>query len=158
MKKTLLAAALLTGYAGAAMAQNSVTLFGIVSTGPIYQSVNLSDKAAATLGVRSGSYNQVSMREGVMGAPTRLGARGIEDLGGGLKAGFELQIRSGAQFARNNLFLQSDSWGTLKLGLQDMPNGALTSGLNPLGTGYGVGAPTQGGFGLMSFVAGIAMA
>ncbi len=156
MKKTLLAAALLTGYAGAAMAQNSVTLFGIVSTGPIYQSVNLSDKAAATLGVRSDSYNQVSMREGVMGAGTRLGARGIEDLGGGLKAGFQIEFRNVGtandnNLQRSNLFLQNDSWGTLRLGRQDLPNGALTSGLNPLGTGYGVGAPTQAGFGVMSF-------
>jgi general bacterial porin, GBP family len=40
MKKTLLAAALLAGFAGAASAQSSVTLYGIIDGGLRYNKVS----------------------------------------------------------------------------------------------------------------------
>lgn len=74
MKKSLLALAVLGAFAGAASAQSSVTLYGIVD---------------ANLGKDVGSTDK---RVG-QGAQSRLGVRGVEDLGGGLGAVFQLEHR-----------------------------------------------------------------
>jgi predicted porin len=76
MKKSLVALAVLAA-SGAAMAQSSVTLFGIVDAGVTY---------AKTSG---GESNYGVSNSG--NATSRLGFRGVEDLGGGLKAGFWLE-------------------------------------------------------------------
>jgi predicted porin len=72
MKKTLLAAALLAGFAGAASAQSSVTLYGIVDAGLQYTNFSYSNSAASTssLGVKSGGQSG-----------SRFGLKGVEDLG-----------------------------------------------------------------------------
>jgi len=76
MKKSLLAVAVLGAFAGAASAQSSVTLFGVVDL-----SANSIKNGGTTL--KSLDSNQISSN--------RLGFRGIEDLGGGLQAGFWLE-------------------------------------------------------------------
>ena len=76
MKKSLLALAALTAFAGVASAQSSVTLFGIV------------DVAARNVKNHSGSIKSLSPNGQVS---SRLGVRGIEDLGGGMRAGFWLE-------------------------------------------------------------------
>lgn len=76
MKKSLLALAALTAFAGAASAQSSVTLFGIVDAGVARLSGNGHSKTGMT---NSGLHS------------SRLGFRGVEDLGGGLQAGFWLE-------------------------------------------------------------------
>lgn len=76
MKKSLLALAALTAFAGVASAQSSVTLFGIV------------DLAARSVKNHSGSIKSLSTNGQVS---SRLGVRGVEDLGGGLRAGFWLE-------------------------------------------------------------------
>ena len=76
MKRSLLALAALTAFAGAASAQSSVTVFGIV------------DLAARNQNNGNGSINSLSSA-GIN--TSRLGFRGIEDLGGGLRAGFWLE-------------------------------------------------------------------
>lgn len=77
MKKSLLALAVLTAVSGGAFAQSSVTLYGKVDVGAVLD---------------SGSSNGKSLRvsSGVSGG-SRLGFKGVEDLGGGLKAGFQLE-------------------------------------------------------------------
>ena len=77
MKKSLLALAALTAFAGAASAQSSVTLFGIVDLA----ARNVSNGSAGTFKTLSTNGN----------ASSRLGFRGIEDLGGGLRAGFWIE-------------------------------------------------------------------
>ena len=77
MKKSLLALAALTAFAGAASAQSSVTLFGIVDLA----ARNVSNGSAGSLKTLSSNGN----------ASSRLGFRGIEDLGGGLRAAFWLE-------------------------------------------------------------------
>ncbi|GAA0529851.1 porin [Pigmentiphaga daeguensis] len=77
MKKTLLAAALLAGFAGAAQAQSNVTLYGLVDAGFSY--AKLEGKQSVT-GINSGLMGQ-----------SRWGIRGSEDIGGGLKAIFTLE-------------------------------------------------------------------
>ena len=76
MKKSLLALAVLGAYAGVASAQSSVTLYGTVDVNGRY----IKD---------DGSTKRLSMgRDGLNSS--QLGIKGIEDLGGGLKAGFLL--------------------------------------------------------------------
>lgn len=77
MKKSLLALAVLTAVSGAAFAQSSVTLYGKVDLGLVMD---------------SGSANGKSIRldSGVTGG-SRIGFKGVEDLGGGMKAAFQLE-------------------------------------------------------------------
>ncbi len=123
MKKTLLAAALLAGFAtaGVAQAETSVTLYGIVDTGYGYQNYKYdghgADATAKTSGLRSGTVNG-----------NRFGLKGSEDLGNGLRAiftleqGFDLgtgQPSGDRQFHRQSFVgLSSDSWGTFTMGRQ----------------------------------------
>lgn len=76
MKKTILAAAVLSIASGATFAQSSVTVFGIVDA--TLKSVKNGNTTVKQLSNNGYSANQ-------------LGFRGIEDLGGGLKAGFWLE-------------------------------------------------------------------
>ena len=76
MKKTLLASILISSGAGA-IAQSSVTIFGIIDTNLQYAKQNGVD---ATRLLGNGGLQA-----------SRIGFRGIEDLGGGLSAGFHLE-------------------------------------------------------------------
>ncbi len=123
MKKTLLAAALLAGFAtaGVAQAETSVTLYGILDTGYGYQSYKYDrggiDATSKSSGLRSGTVNG-----------NRFGLKGSEDLGDGLRAifqleqGFDLGTGAGSstkQFHRQAFVgLSSDSWGTFTMGRQ----------------------------------------
>jgi len=77
MKKSLLALAALTAFAGAASAQSSVTLFGIVDL-----------NARSQKNGSAGEYKTLS-QDGINSS--RLGFRGVEDLGGGMRAGFWIE-------------------------------------------------------------------
>jgi len=143
MKKTLLAAALLTGYAGAAMAQNSVTLYGVFGIGLGYQSVK-PGVAAPNMDTKS----NLGMVTG-QGPGSRWGLRGVEDLGGGLKANFVLEsavtTQTGASsgFTRQSTVgLASDSWGAVDLGRRTAPSTAAFSGIDPFGASYGTASLT----------------
>jgi predicted porin len=74
MKKSLIALAVMAA-SGAAMAQSSVTLFGVV------------DEAVSYV---NGKQNWNGINSGA-NATSRIGFRGTEDLGGGLKANFWLE-------------------------------------------------------------------
>ena len=76
MKKSLLALAVLGGFAGVASAQSSVTLYG---------TLDLSAKYVKN----DGSNRRVSLSQDGINS-SQLGFRGVEDLGGGLKASFVL--------------------------------------------------------------------
>ena len=82
MKKSLLALAVLGAFAGAANAQSSVTIYGIVDTGVVYQS-----KVATATG---GTGTKFGLNSGVIQG-SRIGFKGVEDLGGGLSAVFNLE-------------------------------------------------------------------
>ncbi len=79
MKKSLVALAVMAA-AGAASAQSSVTLFGVFDAAVTYTSFD-----SAT-----GDVSRTSLTSGA-NRTSRIGFRGIEDLGGGLKAGFWLE-------------------------------------------------------------------
>ena len=77
MKKSLLALAVLTAVSGAASAQSSVTLYGKVDLGMVYDAGSSSGKS-------------VRLDSGVTGG-SRIGFKGVEDLGGGTKFSFQLE-------------------------------------------------------------------
>lgn len=92
MKKTLIALAAVA--ATSAFAQSSVTLYGVLDIG--YKATE--QKAAA------GLVNKTSgVHDGGLAGP-RIGFRGTEDLGGGLKANFV--IEQGINLTTGNLFSQ----------------------------------------------------
>ena len=111
MKKSLIALAVLAA-SGAAMAQSSVTLYGVADAGVVKL-----DGQSTQMGSASTMNNGTS----------RLGVRGVEDLGGGLKAGFNFETglsledggtsTAGAGFwgRAANMWL-GGTWGTFKMG------------------------------------------
>jgi GBP family porin len=139
MKKTLLAAALLAGFAGAASAQSSVTLYGVVDVGVLSQTI----KTGSDFG--SVSKNNTGMASGQQSG-SRWGLKGVEDLGNGLSANFVyeqgVEVGNGAiagnGFARQStLGIVSKSWGAIDLGRRTTPGTVAFSGIDPFGTGFG---------------------
>ncbi|MGU7770822.1 porin [Burkholderia sp. MR1-5-21] len=114
MKKSLLALVALGAFAGAAHAQSSVTLYGIIDEGFIF---NNNAKGGHLYGLASGVLQG-----------SRWGMRGTEDLGGGLKAVFVLEngfnVNNGAlgqgglEFGRQAYVGLSSNFGTVTLGRQ----------------------------------------
>ncbi|MDR2298959.1 MAG: porin [Comamonas sp.] len=120
MKKSLIALAVLAA-SGAAMAQSSVTLFGIVDTG-----IGYVNNSTANNGNNYGMSTSGN-------ATSRLGLRGTEDLGGGLKAGFWLEGeifgdtggagagRTSLDFKRESTVRLSGNFGEVRLGRETTP-------------------------------------
>jgi predicted porin len=77
MKKSTVTMAALAAFASASFAQSSVTLYGKIDVGLVYDSGSSAGKS-------------VRISSGVSGG-SRLGFKGIEDLGGGYKAAFQLE-------------------------------------------------------------------
>ncbi|QIL81667.1 porin [Diaphorobacter sp. HDW4A] len=122
MKKSLIALAVLAS-SGAAMAQSSVTLFGIVDTG-----IGYVNKANAAGDSKYGMYTSGNYT-------SRIGFRGVEDLGGGLKAGFWLEGElfgddgnsAGFNFKRRSTVSLSGGFGEVRLGRDLTPGYTKTS-------------------------------
>jgi predicted porin len=161
MKKSLIALAVMAA-AGAASAQSSVTLFGIVDA-TLQWSKSSGGIAPATGDVRfrvtNSGYNS-----------SRLGFRGTEDLGGGLSASFWLEAGvnnddgSGQATSLNNqattttgggltfnrrstVSLAGRNWGELRIGRDYTPQFWNLTVFDPFGTnGAGTTATLQTGF------------
>lgn len=122
------------GCAGLAHGQSSVTMYGVVDL-PIGYANNLAASAPTINPVTGVETRQPGAnRFGIQGAGgmsgSRWGIRGVEDLGGGLKALFVLESgfaadtgqvnRAGAMFSRRAFVgLQSSSLGQISLGRQN---------------------------------------
>lgn len=139
MKKTLLAAALLAGFAGAASAQSSVTLYGVLDGGLRYSSVSLANgdgvsNFGGAYGVQSGN---------------RWGMKGVESLGNGNNAMFQIEsgfdMGNGAGQQGGRLFgraswvgLQNNAWGDVRLGrMTNLTSDWMVGGLDPFAAGFG---------------------
>ena len=131
MKKSLIALAVL-GLSGAAMAQSSVTLYGVADAGI--------GKIEAGSGLADPLKDASDKTEFISGSlmnngNSRIGVRGVEDLGGGLKAGFNFESgldldnggSSGAFWSRQANIWLGGNWGTVKLGRQFTPSYLTTS-------------------------------
>ncbi|CAE6850258.1 hypothetical protein R75461_07436 [Paraburkholderia nemoris] len=102
MKLKCIAAAALVATGGAAYAQSSVTLYGTIDSGLLYQSTS-----AASFSPKAPNTGKVyAFKDGGIYAST-WGLKGVEDIGGGYKINFKLQ----------GVF----NSGTGKLGLADAP-------------------------------------
>ena len=117
MKKNIMASAVLTLVSGLAAAQSNVTMYGIVDVGVLTQ--NNVAAGAAKSRVASGGI-----------APSIWGFRGTEDLGGGMKASFNLEghvaADTGAAIGpllrrQSNVGLSFADAGTVTLGNQYSP-------------------------------------
>jgi hypothetical protein len=118
------AAALLS--AGAAQAQSSVTLFGLVDGGLLYTSKTLNTQTGGNAG------KQLSLIDGGS-SYSQFGLIGTQDLGGGLSVKFKLEsgisvANGGIAHCNGNLFgceawvgLNSNRFGEVKAGLQFSP-------------------------------------
>jgi predicted porin len=121
MKKSILAIAVLGAFAGAAQAQSSVTVYGIADIG---YKVNKDNGTAAG----SGSQKTSGISDGVI-AGNRIGFRGTEDLGGGLKANFV--IEQGISPTNDELFgVRTATAGHQVDGQATTANGAYSTGTN----------------------------
>ena len=143
MKKSVLALAALGAFAGGASAQSSVTMFGVVDLN--------------VMSVDNGDRTYSMGTDGM--ASSRLGFRGVEDLGGGLKAGFWLEMGiapdtgrnagvwgNGTTSTGNELIFNrrstvslSNQWGELRLGRDYTPQFWNWTVFDPFGTN-GVGS------------------
>jgi len=84
MKKSLIALAVLAA-SGAAMAQSSVTLYGVAD-----MAVGKVSQAAGGLGLANDDFQAITSST-LNNGTSRFGLSGTEDLGGGLKAGFNFE-------------------------------------------------------------------
>ena len=112
MKKTLFAIAAIGAFAGAAQAQSSVSVYGIYDGA--YNSINTSETTAAGVKVNT----QAAGFTGSESASSRIGFRGVEDLGGGKSINFNLELGFNA--------------GTGEVTVQTSANGSNTTGANSL--------------------------
>lgn len=138
MKKSLLALAVLGAFAGAASAQSSVTVYGFVN---LAVGKALTNSASS---VNVPSITGTTDKSVLDGAGSRLGFRGVEDLGGGYKALFGMEHRfdpdTGAQ-NNSSRFWQgystvglSGPFGTVNLGRQYTPTFSLIQNqIDPFG-------------------------
>ncbi len=124
MKKSLLALAALTAFAGVASAQSSVTAFGIV------------DLAARN--VKNGNAGSIKSLSPGGQVTSRLGFRGVEDLGGGLRAGFWLEGQldpdtggAGHNWARRSTVSLMGGFGEIRLGRDLNPSYTSLGAFDP---------------------------
>lgn len=120
MKKSLIALAVL-GASGFAMAQSSVTLYGVADAG-----ISRTQAVDPVTGVKTSKTNMAA--SGTMNNGTsRLGVKGVEDLGGGLKAGFNFEhgltlangkgnLSGGEMWSRAANMWIGGNWGTFQMG------------------------------------------
>ena len=122
MKKSLFALAALTAVAGAAQAQSNVTLYGVVDASAFYLN-NPSNTSTNTSTNASGAIDSAF-------ASSIWGLKGSEDLGGGLKANFNVEgdlstvtgnASSQGIFRRATNVGFSGNFGEVALGLKISP-------------------------------------
>jgi predicted porin len=89
MKLKITGAAVLLAFAASAHAQSSVTLYGAVDTGLLWQTTNVSTFVPSATKNPNQGY-AVSLKDGGI-AGSMFGMRGTEDLGGSYKVNFRLQ-------------------------------------------------------------------
>ncbi len=155
MKKSLIALAALSAFATAAQAQSSVTVYGIMDLGYTSVENTLTASGAST----SEKVTSTGNGDGAL-ATSRLGFRGTEDLGSGLRANFQLEYdlkdvgtggtSLGARYSW--VGLQDAKMGQLRLGRQEQSiHSVITAGSagyanNMAGTIYSAGSSDSKSF------------
>jgi predicted porin len=144
MQKKLIALAVAGLASTAAFAQTNVTIYGIVDYGYSYR---FDDRGidALTNRVSTAGPNSASQINGGQQSGNRLGFKGTEDLGNGLKAVFLLeqgfQSDTGASASSSSFYNRqayvglSGGFGTAVGGRLYTPHYTFVSGLDPFGAG-----------------------
>lgn len=132
MKKSFLALALMSAFSGAALAQSAVTVYGVVDMG-----LSRDDNGAAT------KSTTTKLDSGIQSG-SRLGFKGTEDLGNGLKANFVLEMglkadtgaSDGVTFGRQAYVgLSSTAFGSINFGRQKSLTYVASESIDPFGVG-----------------------
>ncbi len=137
MKKSLFALAAVGAFAGAAQAQSSVTVYGIIDAG--YIGGNVRGLTAAAGGANNkGTYSNIGSSAE---STSRLGFRGTEDLGGGMTAFFTLETGLQPTNATASTFNNRQAF----VGLGDKKLGSVSFGTQytPIHTAVGATDPGQ---------------
>lgn len=138
MSKKIIALALAAA-SGAATAQSNVTLYGNVDMGYMF-------RQGHNGGVASGGQAQHDLQQA--GSQSYIGFKGVEDLGNGLKAVFDLQYRispdsnSGPGQAGHQYVGLTGAFGTAVAGYLDGLRYGIYGKYNPFGN-YSVGSLTS---------------
>ena len=128
MKKSLIAIAILGAFSSAAMAQSSVTVYGVLDT-----AVRFTTNADAA------GDHQLSMNNGIF-ENSRLGFKGSEDLGNGTAAVFDLEAGFGSnngQLANQGQLFGNQAW----VGMKNATLGEVDAGRQ-----YGLAYQTLGSY------------
>ena len=133
MKKQLIAAAVLSTFAGVAAAQSTVTLYGVADVG-------ISSSKAANNATRLTEMSAGNQ------SGNRWGLRGTEDLGGGLKANFQFEsgfsldtgmsAQGGRLFGRQAWVGVEGGMGQVRFGRQDLESATVLIGFDPFAQGF----------------------
>lgn len=147
MKKSLFAIAAVTAFAGAAQAQSSVTVYGILDVGYVGGNERIAAGNNNVSTTAFGNNQVVKQNSSGFGSSaqttSRLGFRGTEDLGGGLSAFFTVETEVlpngagsaiGGTGANRAAFvgLKKNGLGQAAIGLQ---NTVVTDAMSPTLTG-----------------------
>jgi predicted porin len=135
MKHKVLAAAAFAAVgiqAVPALAQSSVTIYGLIDTGIVVES--------------GGAAGHVTKLTSGISGGSRIGFKGTEDLGGGMSALFLLETgfqndtgalgQGGLLFGRQSYVGLGGGLGTVTVGRQYTPQYLVLSAVDPFGTGY----------------------
>jgi len=136
LKKTLCSLMVLGAFASTAQAQTSVTVYGIIDAAIMTQSNSGTPSAGRTTSFVDGSI-----------LPSIYGFKGTEDLGDGLKAGFNLEggfssgngthnspgVYQTQMFGREAKVTLGGEWGTIGAGMQVDPGLVASIGTEPRG-------------------------
>lgn len=138
MKKSVVFSAVSLALMGTnAFAQSSVTMYGVIDTMVHYSNNQITNNG--TLG------NKVQLQEGTFQGP-RFGIKGVEDLGSGTSAVFQLEAgfvsNNGTSDQQGQLFgrqayvgLKNKNWGEIDAGRQYGVAFDILGAYDPLGTG-----------------------
>jgi predicted porin len=158
MKKTILAMAVLAACMSTASAQTSVTIYGIVDAGVAHVDNN------------NGSANDRTTVDAGLMQTSRFGLKGVEDLGGGLKARFGLEgtllndvgslgvntgtpggtTNSTALFDREATVGVGGAFGSIDIGRQNILGIGSVGLADPMGLAFAATSPNVL-FGAMNF-------
>jgi predicted porin len=145
MQKKLIALAVAGLASTAAFAQTNVTIYGLVDYGYAYRFDGRGLDSTTNLINNAGKPNSASQINGGQQSGNRLGFKGTEDLGNGLKAVFLLeqgfQSDTGASASTDSFYNRqayvglSGGFGTVVGGRLYTPHYTFVSGLDPFGAG-----------------------
>lgn len=139
MQKKLIALAVAGLVSAPAFAQSNVTIYGLIDMTVAHTTDSMSGASSRT-GLDSSSNSPMS--------GSRIGFRGVEDLGNGLKASFVIEggvatdtgtsAQGGRTWGRQSFVALSGGFGTVAAGRQYSPQFSMLGKIDPFGLGsYG---------------------